>query len=33
LLRQSKSGKKFIWQPAENLTSVIRKAQLPGKAN
>jgi Fic family protein len=28
LLRQSKSGKKFIWRPAENLASVIRNAQF-----
>jgi Fic family protein len=31
LLRQSKSGKKFIWRPTENLTSVIRKSQLAEK--
>lgn len=33
LLRQSKSGKKFVWRPAENLTSVIRNTQLPGENN
>jgi len=32
LLRQSKSGKKFIWRPAENLASIIRQAQLAEKA-
>jgi Fic family protein len=33
LLRQSKSGKKFIWRPAENLASVIRHAQFAEKGN
>lgn len=33
LLRQSKSGKKFMWRPAEKLASVIRNAQLPGGNN
>ena len=32
LLRQSKSGKRFIWRPAENLASIIRQAQFAGKS-
>jgi Fic family protein len=28
LLRQSKSGRQFIWLPAENLTSMIRQSQF-----
>jgi Fic family protein len=32
LLRQSKSGKKFIWRPAENLASIIRQTQFGEKA-
>lgn len=29
LLRQSKSGRQFIWQPAQNLPALIRKSQFP----
>lgn len=28
LLRQSKSGRKFVWRPAENLTSLLRESQF-----